>query len=705
MTKVYLSSTRLDLEAERQAVTDWLIAADFQPVHSYVANSETVRESCLEDIASCDFLVLIVGHRYGHQPKDGNLENLSITRLEFRKARQIDLPCLAFLRTSVPDIGLSDVNDPARFALVQAFRSEVADTARPAEFKDLTEFVAAFSAAILRHVTKLLKQRDASAPLHEQRIGELEAELQATRESALSRVLADAEQPQADDLGQRARAALLKGETTLAEELLREQEDRAANAAGENRREAATLARQIASLAVGRDNRAALAALERAVGYLPEDFGTQIELGDAQRIAGQSSAALLSYRAARAIAETLAVRNPADTQWQRGISVSHNRIGNMLLAQGDGPGALAAFRKGLAIAETLAARDPANTMGQRDISVGYNKIGDVLLAQGDGPGALATFRKSLAVAETLAAREPANTLWQRDLSVSHDRIGGVLLAQGDRQGARATFIKGLTIAAVLAARDPANTQWQRDLSVSHDRIGDVLLAQGGWAGALAAFRKGLAIRETLTGGDPANTEWLRNLSVSHEKIGDTLLAQGDGPDALAAFRKNLAVRETLAASDPANTEWQRDLMVSHNQIAVVLLALGDLPGALAACRKGLSIAEALAACDPTYIQWQRDLSRSLTMTGDVLLAQGDESGALATSRKGQTIAETLAAADPANTELQRDLVVSNVKLADASGDESYAGRALKIAEDMQQRGILAPRDAWMIDELNKRANK
>ncbi len=657
MTKVYLSSTRLDLEAECQAVTDWLITADFQPVHSYVANSETVRESCLEDIAGCDFLVLIVGHRYGHQPKDGNPENLSITCLEFRKARQIELPCLAFLRTSVPDIGRSDVNDPPRFALVQAFRSEVADTARPAEFKDLTEFVAAFSAAILRHVTKLLKQRDASAPLHEQRIGELEAELQATRESALSRVLADAEQPQADDLAQRARAALLKGETTLAEELLREQEDRAANAAGENRREAATLARQIASLAVGRDNRAALAALERAVGYLPEDFGTQIELGDAQRIAGQSSAALLSYRAAGAIAETLAVRNPTDTQWQRDISASHNRIGNMLLAHGDGPGALAAFRKGLAITEILAAPDPANTLGQRDLSVGYNKIGDVLLAQGDGAGALAAFRKGLAIAET------------------------------------------------LAARDPANTMWQRDLSVSHDRIGDVLLAQGGWAGALAAFRKGLAIRETLAGGDPANTEWLRNLSVSHEKIGDVLLAQGDGPDALAAFRNNLVVRETLAASDPANTEWQRDLMVSHNQIGIVLLALGDLPGALTACRNGLSIAEALAARDPANTLWQRDLSRSLTMIGSVLLAHGDQSGALAASRKGQTIAETLAAADPANTELQRDLVVSNVKLADASGDESYAGRALTSAEDMHQRGILASRDAWMIAELNKRTKE
>jgi len=40
----------------------------------------------------------------------------------------------------------------------------------------------------------------------------------------------------------------------------------------------------------------------------------------------------------------------------------------------------------LGIAEALAARDPANTEWQRDLSVSHNKIGDVLLAQGDGPG-------------------------------------------------------------------------------------------------------------------------------------------------------------------------------------------------------------------------------------------------------------------------------------------------------------------------------
>ena len=35
MAKVYVSSTIVDLKAERQAVIDWLVAAQHQVVHSY----------------------------------------------------------------------------------------------------------------------------------------------------------------------------------------------------------------------------------------------------------------------------------------------------------------------------------------------------------------------------------------------------------------------------------------------------------------------------------------------------------------------------------------------------------------------------------------------------------------------------------------------------------------------------------------------
>src|SRR5215471_14564197 len=132
MAKVYVSSTIADLQPERQAVLDWLRAARHQAIDSYLPDSGTVRDSCLNDVAECDLYVLVLGHRYGFVPADGNPEGLSITQLEFRRAGECGIPRVALVRAGVPGGGLSDMEDPGRAPLVWAFRAEVAREVRPA---------------------------------------------------------------------------------------------------------------------------------------------------------------------------------------------------------------------------------------------------------------------------------------------------------------------------------------------------------------------------------------------------------------------------------------------------------------------------------------------------------------------------------------------------------------------------------------------
>ena len=62
---------------------------------------------------------------------------------------------------------------------------------------------------------------------------------------------------------------------------------------------------------------------------------------------------------------------------------------------------------------------------QRDLSISHNKIGEVLSAQGDLPGALAQFKAYHAIAESLARRDPGNMQWQRDLMASHWRLANM----------------------------------------------------------------------------------------------------------------------------------------------------------------------------------------------------------------------------------------------------------------------------------------
>jgi hypothetical protein len=156
VAKVYVSSTIADLAEERRAVLDWLRLARHQAIDSYLPDSDTVRDSCLDDVAGCDLYVLIAGHRYGFQPPQG----LSVTHLEFRRAGECGIPRVALLRTRIPDVRLSDLQDPARAPLVLGFRDEVAGAVRPAEFSDLQGLVQGLSTGVQSELDKQA-QRDA----------------------------------------------------------------------------------------------------------------------------------------------------------------------------------------------------------------------------------------------------------------------------------------------------------------------------------------------------------------------------------------------------------------------------------------------------------------------------------------------------------------------------------------------------------------
>ena len=101
---------------------------------------------------------------------------------------------------------------------------------------------------------------------------------------------------------------------------------------------------------------------------------------------------------------------------------------------------------------------------------------------------------------------------------------------------------------------------------------------------------------------------------------------------------------------------------------------------------------------------ERDLSVSYDRVGDVLVAQGNLPEALKTFRDGLAIRDRLAKSDPGNAGWQRDLIVSYVKIAEADPPQARTmlTRALEVANNMHSKGILAPRDAWMPDDLARR---
>jgi tetratricopeptide (TPR) repeat protein len=137
--------------------------------------------------------------------------------------------------------------------------------------------------------------------------------------------------------------------------------------------------------------------------------------------AGDLRAATRQLRAIHAQVQARAITDPANTQWQRDLSISQAGWG-MWRAAGDLAAARSAYQASLDIAERLAAADPANMERQQYLSAAYSRQGDFATASGDLSTARANYQASLDIAERLAAAEPANKQWEHDSSFLRQRI-------------------------------------------------------------------------------------------------------------------------------------------------------------------------------------------------------------------------------------------------------------------------------------------
>ncbi len=149
------------------------------------------------------------------------------------------------------------------------------------------------------------------------------------------------------------------------------------------------------------------------------------------------------------------------------------------------------------VIKRLAESDPANAAWQRDLSVSLNKLGELAVAQGNLPEAQRLFGEALRIAQRLAESDPANAEWQRNLSVSLNKLGNLAVAQGNQPEAQRLFGESLRIAQRLAESDPANAAWQRDLSVSHFKFFQLAQKLGDEEQMQAALRECFLVLDSM----------------------------------------------------------------------------------------------------------------------------------------------------------------------------------------------------------------
>jgi hypothetical protein len=98
--RVFVSSTSLDLSEERSVLANalhQLSTSQFNGMEHFGSRPETPKEVCLKEVAASNVYVGIFAERYGYVDPD---TGLSMTELEYRQARECNLPCLIYIKAN-----------------------------------------------------------------------------------------------------------------------------------------------------------------------------------------------------------------------------------------------------------------------------------------------------------------------------------------------------------------------------------------------------------------------------------------------------------------------------------------------------------------------------------------------------------------------------------------------------------------------------
>ncbi|MEZ8188160.1 DUF4062 domain-containing protein [Shewanella sp. 5S214] len=124
--QVFVSSTYVDLQEERQSVLQTLMEMDCIPagMELFPAADEEQWEFIKKIIDDCDYYLLIIGGRYGSTADDG----LSYTEKEFDYAVSKGIKVIALLHKSPNELPRAkSENDEANYQKLQNFRDKVSN--------------------------------------------------------------------------------------------------------------------------------------------------------------------------------------------------------------------------------------------------------------------------------------------------------------------------------------------------------------------------------------------------------------------------------------------------------------------------------------------------------------------------------------------------------------------------------------------------
>ena len=125
--QIFISSTYKDLVLEREKVRDVILSMYQFPIgmEMFSAADEEQWEIIQETIDSSDYYILIIGKRYGSVIDDGPYQGISYTEKEYRYAKSIGLPILAYIKKDEAITADNVDEDAKKLMKLQDFKNDV----------------------------------------------------------------------------------------------------------------------------------------------------------------------------------------------------------------------------------------------------------------------------------------------------------------------------------------------------------------------------------------------------------------------------------------------------------------------------------------------------------------------------------------------------------------------------------------------------
>src|SRR5437764_1006322 len=125
--KVMISSTALDLPEHRKEVLDACLRQGMFPTmmeHLPASDAEAISTS-LNMVDEADIYLGVFAHRYGYVPKENNLQEISVTEMEYNRAVERKIPRLIFVMDKSHPITIDDVEQGEGAIKLKAFKERL----------------------------------------------------------------------------------------------------------------------------------------------------------------------------------------------------------------------------------------------------------------------------------------------------------------------------------------------------------------------------------------------------------------------------------------------------------------------------------------------------------------------------------------------------------------------------------------------------